>query len=98
MNQVRFEPAAPRSPVKHSTTEPLRSLIHMLLENGFTKKLSGHCLFYNMLTWSRDLKLVFCHLQFAILGKECELNEKSQKAMLIRYPRTVRVSEKHGKL
>ena len=26
MMPVRLEPAAPRSPVKHSTTEPLRSL------------------------------------------------------------------------
>ena len=26
MTQVRLEPAAPRSRVKHSTTEPLRSL------------------------------------------------------------------------
>ena len=27
MTPVRLEPEAPRSPVKHSTTEPLRSLI-----------------------------------------------------------------------
>ena len=29
MTPVRLEPAAPRSRVKHSTTEPLRSYVHV---------------------------------------------------------------------
>ena len=33
VTQVRLEPAAPQSQVKHSTTEPLRSLKYYVLEN-----------------------------------------------------------------
>ena len=31
MTLVRLEPAASRSPVKHSTTEPLRSLVEVVV-------------------------------------------------------------------
>ena len=42
MTPVRLEPAALRSRVKHSTTEPLRSLGKELKQNDHdTKKMSG---------------------------------------------------------
>ena len=39
MTPVRLEPAAPRSRVKHSTTEPLRSLAIAVVKQEFESKL-----------------------------------------------------------
>ena len=39
MTSVRLEPAAPRSRVKHSTTEPLRSLAIAVVKQEFESKL-----------------------------------------------------------
>ena len=42
MTPVRLDPAAPRSRVKHSTTEPLHSLLEVRADNrNFTVGLTG---------------------------------------------------------
>ena len=51
MTQVRLEPTAPRSRVKHSTTEPLRSQLQLLFHTYFECVLSR-----NIQKWDRIIQ------------------------------------------
>ena len=70
MTPVRLEPAALRSRVKHSTTEPLRSLLQLTAKRN-TVEICKKCIFsvnpeiwgclksYQLFTWASKLSFVF---------------------------------------
>ena len=70
MTPVRLEPAAPRSRVKHSTAEPLRSLGTAKWQTTILPPYVGYAFQGRMSDLSRDLSAVKCQKD-TFVGLSC---------------------------
>ena len=67
MMPVKLEPAAPRSRVKHSTTEPLRS-------QEWTFPINSFVIFHSKTIWELNMTVLYPNLGCVIKELHCDLH------------------------